>query len=281
MMNDQKNAVYFWDPHPQNGTVQNGNLSNLLRGVGGGSNNANFGTPVNGPIVTGATGLPASDRQIEWDDPYGNAANGVSAAVKGRYTIGYPRYKLSLTSTYDFQAGRLKGFSIGGQANFDLQQRSRYITWPTEYTVVTTTTNPNGSRSVVFTPSPAPPTSLASNQTLRITQSSATSTATAADLQKAAEANHLDLPGRWYFTDSGMLWGLPDNFTVNAWLKYTRRIGRNGRYTFSTQLNIFNLFDNVPLIRNPASGTNMFGEWRSFVMMNQPRSWAWSNSLGF
>jgi outer membrane receptor protein involved in Fe transport len=281
MMNDQKNTAYFWDPQPQNGTTQNTNLSNLLRGTAGGTNNAAFGTPVNGAIVTGVTGLPASARQIEWDDPYGNAANGVAAAIQGRYTIGYPKYKLSLTSTYDFPGGWLKGVGLGGQVNVDLQQRNRYITWPTEYTVVTTTVNPNNTRSVAFTTSPTPPTALASNQTLRITRTSAASAASAADLQEAAKANGLDLPGRWYFTDSGLLWGMPDNYTINTWLKYTRRVGRNGRYTFTTQLNIYNLFNHAPLLRNPASGTNIFGDWRGFVMMNQPRSWAWTNSVGF
>jgi outer membrane receptor protein involved in Fe transport len=281
MMNDQKNSIYFWDPHPQNGTTQNGNLSNLLRGVGGGSNNATWGTPVNGPIVTGATALPADARQIAWDDPFGNAANGVSAAIAGRYTIGYPRYKFSLTQTYDVQAGRFKGLSLGGQVNVDLQQRNRYITWPTEYTVVTTTVNPNNSRSVTFAPGASPPAALASNQTLRITQTSATSSASVADLQAAAKANGLDLPGRWYFTESGLLWGMPDNVTVNTWLRYSRRVGRNQRYTISTQLNVYNLLNNAPLVRNPASGTNLFGEWRGFVMMNQPRSWAWTNSLSF
>ncbi len=281
MMNDQKNSTYFWDAQPQNGTTQNGNLSNLLRGTAGGSNNATFGTPVNGPIVTGATGLPASARQIAWDDPYGNAANGVSAAIAGRYTIGYPKYKFSLTQTYDVPSGWLKGVSIGGQLNVDLQQRNRYITWPTEYTTVTTTTNPNNTRTVTFTSSATPPTALASNQTLRITQTSAATAATQADLEAAAKGNQLSLPGRWYSTNAGLLWGMPDNYTVNSWIKYSRRLGQNNRYTFTTQINIYNLLNNAPLLRNPASGTNTFGEWRGLVMMNQPRSWAWTNTVGF
>ncbi len=286
MLNNPASSIYYWDPHSQNGTTQNTNLSNLMRGLGGGTNNATFGTPVNGPIITSVPGLPASARQIEWDDPYGNAKNGVSAALQGRYTIGYPKYKLSLTNTYDFQSGLLKGFSLGGQVNVDLQQRNRYITWPTEYTTVTTTTNPNATRTATFSPSLTPPTAAFVNtstvtKTLRITQTTAASAVTAEELKAAAAANNLDLPGRWYYTDSGLLWGLPDNYTVNSWLKYSRRIGLKNRYQFTSQLNIYNLFNNAPLLRNPASGTNIFGEWRGLVMMNQPRSWAWTNSLGF
>ena len=96
----------------------------------------------------------------------------------------------------------------------------------------------------------------------------------------AANAAAMDLPGRWYYTNSGLLWGLPDNYTLDSWLSYRRRLGK-GRYTYTTQLNIFNLFNHAPLIRNPASGTNNFGEWRGYVMMNQPRSWAWTNRIGF
>jgi hypothetical protein len=286
MLNNPASSIYYWDPHSQNGTTQNTNLSNLMRGLGGGTNNATFGTPVNGPIITSVPGLPASARQIEWDDPYGNAKNGVSAALQGRYTIGYPKYKLSLTNTYDFQSGLLKGFSLGGQVNVDLRQRNRYITWPTEYTTVTTTTNPNATRTATFSPSLTPPTAAFVNtstvtRTLRITQTTAASAVTAEELKAAAAANNLDLPGRWYYTDSGLLWGLPDNYTVNSWLKYSRRIGSKNRYLFTSLLNIYNLLNNAPLLRNPASGTNIFGEWRGLVMMNQPRSWAWTNSLGF
>ena len=280
MLNDRNNSIYYWDPHAQNGTTQNTNLGNLLKGTGGGSNNANYGTPVHGPIATGVVGLPASARQIAWDDPFGNATNGVAVAIKGRYTIGYPRYKFSLTNTYEFQSGWLKGVSIGGQFNLNLQQRNRYISWPTKYTVVTTTTNPNGTKTQTFETMSAPPTALASNQVLRVTQTSAASAASGTDLQAAAQAAKMDLPGRWYYTDSGLLWGLPDNYTLDSWISYRRRIGKT-RYTYSTQLNIFNVFNHAPLIRNPASGTNLFGEWRGFIMMNQPRSWAWTNRISF
>ena len=280
MLNDRNNSIYYWDPHPQNGTTQNGNLSNLLKGTGGGSNSAAYGTPVHGPIITSVVGLPASDRQITWDDPFGNASNGVAVAVKDRYTIGYPKYKFSLTNTYEFQSGWLKGVSVGGQFNLNLQQRNRYISWPTKYNLVTTITNPNGTKSQTFENLSAPPGALAANQVLRIAQTSAATASSGADLKAAANAASLDLPGRWYYTNSGLLWGLPDNYTLDSWLSYRRRLGK-GRYTFTTQLNIFNLFNHAPLIRNPASGTNNFGEWRGYVMMNQPRSWAWTNRIGF
>lgn len=280
MLNDRNNATYYWDPHAQNGTTQNTNLGNLLKGTGGGSNNANYGTPVHGPIITSIVGLPASARQIAWDDPFGNAANGVAVAIKGRYTIGYPRYKFSLTNTYEVQSGMLKGLSIGGQFNLNLQQRNRYISWPTKYALITTTTNPNGTRSQTFETLTAPPAALASNQTLRIIQTSAASAATGADLEAAAKSANLDLPGRWYYTDSGLLWGMPDNYTLDGWLSYRTRLGKS-RYTYTVQLNVFNVFNHAPLIRNPASGTNIFGEWRGFIMMNQPRSWAWTNRISF
>lgn len=235
MLND-RTSLYYWDPNPRTGTTQNSSLRTLLQNPGSALVTAN------GPIATGRNGLPSSARQIEWDDPLG-FSDGIEISRAGRMTIGYPRYKLSFTNTYNFRSGWWKAFGVGGVVNLELENRSRWIRWPLAY---------DGRNRVIKTTDDVP----------------------------AAEMPRVNLPGKWYYTNQGLLWGLPDNTTFNMWLTYSRKLGREGRYRYSSQLNVNNVFDRVRLVPNPYNGT-IFGETRGLVMQNQPRSWSWTNRIEF
>ncbi|MBC7369210.1 MAG: TonB-dependent receptor [Undibacterium sp.] len=237
MLNDSDPTnIYYWDPNPRNGTTMNGNVSNLLRNPG-----AAFVT-ANGPIATGNTGLPASARQVAWDDPLG-FNDGIEISRAGRKTIGYARYKLSFTNTYNFRSGWLKAFSIGGLVNVELENRNRWIRWP-----------------------------IAFDRRNRIVKTT--------DDTPAAQMPRVNLPGRYYYTSQGLLWGLPDNYVFNGWATYSRKFGRDAKYRFSSQVNVNNVFNRAPILANPFSGS-IYGETRGFVQQNQPRTWSWTNRIDF
>lgn len=236
MMNDRTSA-YWWNPSPQTGTTQNNSLSSLLTNPGAALVTAN------GPIVTGAAGLPSSARQIAWDDPFGFGTNGVDPVKAGRKTIGYAQYQIQLTNNYSFSTGLLKGFQVGGVTMFSLKQRNSWINWPLQY-------NARGQ------------TTLSTNYA-----------------NSSQQPAGLIGPGRWYRTNQGLLWGLPDNYLINAWLKYSCKIG-SGRFRFETQLNINNLLNHTPSIPTPFSGT-LIGETRGFTLLNTPRDWGWTNTISF
>ena len=100
---------------------------------------------VNGPILTGVTGLPMSKLQI---DP---APSGVVLPGKivinraGDVTSGYPEYSANFTSTYTVREGRLKGLDLGGSLILGWRNRGFYY-YPNNYT------GASSERTLFFTP---------------------------------------------------------------------------------------------------------------------------------
>lgn len=230
MLND-RNSPYYWDPNPNNATTQNTTLRDLLRAS----------DRVHGRAATGRTGLAANTRQVDWDDPYGFNGTYVYGRA-GRKTIGYPEYRFSLMNTYTFDTGALKGFSVGGLLQYDVNYRSRWVRWPISFD--------SKNRIVLNT-----------------------------DRVKGAEMPRVSgIPGRFYYTDQGLLWGLPNRFNVNAWLGYSRKVWRG--MLWSVQLNIDNLLDDTRILPVPYSG-NVYGETRGWTRTAEPRRWTLTNSIGF
>lgn len=114
MMNDRTNVLWA-NPHPDSGRIQNTVLRSALTSVG-----PNGATP-----ATGATGLPISSIQYQWDDP--NRHGGfITPIVAGDATIGYARYTLSFTNRYDFDEGVLRGLGFLTNVNAAYKYRSHY-----------------------------------------------------------------------------------------------------------------------------------------------------------
>jgi hypothetical protein len=106
-------SQYYANPATITGAISktsNGGLV-LLNGA-----TSPAGTTGHGSILTGVTGLPISDYQLN------TALSGVSPVgtfdldVPHEQTFGYPLWSFNLTSVYEFTAGGLKGFEIGGTA---------------------------------------------------------------------------------------------------------------------------------------------------------------------
>ena len=79
--------------------------------------------PVRGPILTGATGLPISQLQI---NPGFKPPGTIITNVAGEKSTGYPTYSFVFTNNYTFTEGPVKGLSIGGTASLGWQYRQFY-----------------------------------------------------------------------------------------------------------------------------------------------------------
>ncbi|MSU24420.1 MAG: hypothetical protein EXS32_11425 [Opitutus sp.] len=114
LMND-RTSPYYASPAAITGLISGGsNVALVLRTA----------DPVAGPILTGVTGLPISAQQINQGfQPPGN----IAVAVAGEDTVGYPRSSFNLTPMYTFDAGRLKGFRLGGTVLRSWQNRAYYF----------------------------------------------------------------------------------------------------------------------------------------------------------
>jgi hypothetical protein len=109
MMN-AANSPYYANPVPYSGAINTSSaVANVLRQV----------DPVNGPILTGAVGLPISNLQI---NPGAQPPPGsITVLQAGERNTGAPKYSLNLTNVYSFDDGLLKGFRIGGTARLAWQ----------------------------------------------------------------------------------------------------------------------------------------------------------------
>jgi hypothetical protein len=226
-----------------------GNYRAILNPVNGAITNRGDVFPtttdkVHGTVGTGRTGLPASANQLQWDDPLGY--NGMYIASRaGTRSLGVPRYTVSLTNSYDFSSGPLKGLRLGGLVSLRMLQANQLVRWPISTYVI----NKAGTLGVK----------------------------TSTDNASAAEMPHVSLPGRWYYTDRGLIYGRPDTVTTTAGISYTRRF----RFvTWSTQLNLANVFNDYRVLPQPYNGT-LYGETRGRYYTAEPRSWAWRNDLRF
>jgi outer membrane receptor for ferric coprogen and ferric-rhodotorulic acid len=131
MMND-RSSPYYANPAPNTGAIQAAsNVGLVLRAA----------DPVAGPILTGVTGLPISEQQI---NPGFTVPGQIPVATAGEETIGYPKYGGNLTSVYTFDSGRLKGFRFGGTVSRTWQNRGYYY-YPNGVT-------PGAERFVYFRP---------------------------------------------------------------------------------------------------------------------------------
>ena len=96
---------YFGNPQPVNAQIQTSSaVASVLRTV----------DPVHGAILTGVTGLPISQLQV---DPGANLPPGVIPVLQeGQKSTGTPEFSGSFTSLYTIANGRLKGLELGGTA---------------------------------------------------------------------------------------------------------------------------------------------------------------------
>lgn len=70
-----------------------------------------------------------------------------------------------------------------------------------------------------------------------------------------------------------------ENPTVNAFLSYSHKFGR---YAYSTQLNVNNLFNHYQLNFTPNNGTGFTNAASVGISYSgEPRLWVWTNSIGF
>ncbi len=104
MLNTPGNP-YYANPVPYSGAINTGSaVANVLRQV----------DPANGPILTGAVGLPITALQI---NPGSQPPPGsITVLQAGERNTGAPKYSLNFTNIYTFDRGLLAGFRIGGTA---------------------------------------------------------------------------------------------------------------------------------------------------------------------
>src|SRR5205823_10788614 len=136
MMGDPNSDYYAWgkgNPATLNGQVNSGlgntpvsAVGNVLRFF----NKPNVGTP-----ATNVVGLPITAIQYAWPDP-GKTGGFYTVTRKGDKTVGYPVYRISLTNTYEFTEGRLKGAGLSLSLNDSWDYRSYYYN------------NPDGTRAL-------------------------------------------------------------------------------------------------------------------------------------
>lgn len=124
MLGDPNNDYYAWgkgNEQAVNGQITaNSYVGRVLRF---------FDKPSVGNPLTGAVGLPISEIQYAWSDP-GNTGGEWTVAEAGEKTVGYPRYRVSLTSSYKFENGPLKGFGFVCSLNNAWQARTYYYNTP-------------------------------------------------------------------------------------------------------------------------------------------------------
>ena len=114
MMSSPANS-YYANPTPVTGQINSSSAAaQVLRWV----------DPTHGPILTGVSGLPISEMQI---NPGFTPPGIIPATVAGDVTTGYPKYSLNLTSMYTFTTGLAKGFRVGGTLGLSWQHRGHYF----------------------------------------------------------------------------------------------------------------------------------------------------------
>lgn len=109
MMNSTT-SPYYANPVPYSGAINTSSaVANVLRQV----------DPVNGPILTGAVGLPISALQI---NPGAQPPPGTITVLQaGERNTGAPKFSFNLTNIYTFDEGMLKGLRVGGTARLAWQ----------------------------------------------------------------------------------------------------------------------------------------------------------------
>jgi hypothetical protein len=212
MMGDPTSDYYAWgkgNPANLNGQINSGlgntavsDVGNVLRF---------FSKPNVGLPTTGVVGLPITAIQYAWPDP-GKTGGYYTVARKGEKTVGYPVYRVSMTNSYQFSEGFLKGFGLSGSLNYSWDYRTYYYN------------SPDGSRALFSQPS------------------------------------------------------LGMQINLNPY--YQRKIF--GRYLWRTQIDIINLTNHYLITLTPNNGFGFTRPANVGVLWNgQPRSFSWTNSIGF
>jgi len=107
---------YYANPLPISGQINSTSARTTLAVV----------DPANGPILTGATGLPISQIQI---NPGFTPPSEIPVTKAGEGTTNYPSLSSNFTATYTFTEGVLRGFRAGGTTTFSWYNR-RYYYYP-------------------------------------------------------------------------------------------------------------------------------------------------------
>ncbi len=112
---------YFGAPQPVNGQILTSSaVATVLRTV----------DPVHGAILTGVTGLPISQQQV---NPGANRPPGIIPVLQaGQKSTGTPEFAGSFTSLYTVSNGRFKGLELGGTARGRWFSRQFYY-YPTGF----------------------------------------------------------------------------------------------------------------------------------------------------
>lgn len=110
-------SPYYTTPQPITGAITaNSNGGRVLQ----------FVHPQNGPILTGATGLPISQIQI---NPGFTPPTAIPVTKAGEGTTNYSTLSANFTSMYSFSEGMLRGLRAGGTAFVSWKNR-RYYYYP-------------------------------------------------------------------------------------------------------------------------------------------------------
>lgn len=208
-------SMYFTNPDPTSGRIDR---STIAGGILRGQNNS-AAIQANGPILTGAVGLPISALQLDRNLAGIQTPGTIVATRVGDKTAGYPEYSANFTTNYSFTGDSwLKGFSIGGTAAFGWKNRSYYYY--------------------------ATPINSSNALTLRRT-----------------------------------LFYQPDSQRFDLLVSYRRKIGR---HEWTSQLNVYNLFNQYEVVLYPNGATGFTNTSRiNAAFYQQPRSYVWTNSIKF
>jgi outer membrane receptor protein involved in Fe transport len=139
MISNPTNDYYAWgkgNPANANGQINSGlqgtstsDVGNVLRF---------FNKPGVGTAATGVS-QPISGIQYAWPDP-AHTGGVFVVSQAGDKTVGYPVYRVSLTNTYEFSEGPLKGFGMVVALNNGWKYRTYYYN------------NPDGTRPLFSQP---------------------------------------------------------------------------------------------------------------------------------
>jgi outer membrane receptor protein involved in Fe transport len=190
--------AYYANPDPISGRILASNGRTVLLRV----------HPVHGAIRTGVTGVPISQFQLTGVTPVAT----IVTSRSGDRTTGYPEFSLNFTNMYTVSSGRLKGFRIGGTANFTWRLADYYY-YPTGY-------SPVAEREIFMRPT----------------------------LVK-----------------------------FDAIVGYERRFKK---VTWSTQVNVTNLFDDYKVLIRPNNIAGFSGV-NNALWNTQPRAYTWTNTIKF
>jgi outer membrane receptor protein involved in Fe transport len=200
MMNTPSSA-YYANPTAITGQINAGsNAGRVLSVI----------DPTRGPILTGVTGLPITQMQI---NPGFKLPGDIRTSTQGDRTSGYPELSFNFTNVYTFREGWARGIRLGGSALLGWRQTSFYY-FPAGVAIE------SGKQEV---------------------------------------------------------YRYPDQRRFDLIAGYTRKFGR---LTFSTQLNVSNLFNRYRVIIVP----NITGGWAgplNATFDQQPRSFQWTNTIAF